>query len=67
MPNTLLELVLDMVTRHLPAGVDLSLTEPDEELIEFKFIPDGDIKALKGAIHELDNPRLKKTVRKIAK
>lgn len=49
-----------MVTRHLPAGVELSLTEPQEELIEFKFVPDGDIKALQNAIYDLDNPRLKK-------
>ena len=49
-----------MTTRHLPAGVELSLAEPDEDLIEFRYIPDGDVKALQDAVYDLENPRLKK-------
>ncbi|XP_067938624.1 small ribosomal subunit protein uS10m-like [Watersipora subatra] len=52
MANNITSLLLDMVTRHLPPGVELSLTEPSEELNEFKYVPDADIKALQ---NELDN------------
>lgn len=55
-----MSLVVDMITRHIPAGVELSLSEPDGDLMEFRYVPDGDIKALQEAVYDLDNPRLKK-------
>ena len=60
MPNNILSLILDMATRHIPAGVELTLTEPSDAINEFKYVPDGDVKALEEALYDLDNPRLKK-------
>ena len=49
-----LALVLDMMTRYLPAGVHLSLSEPDMDLIEFTYVPDVDLKALHKELEDLD-------------
>lgn len=54
MANTVVSLVLDMASRHLPSGVELSLTEPDEQLSEFRYVPDAELKALHEQLEELE-------------
>lgn len=58
LPNNIISLMVDMATRHLPAGVELTVGEPDEELIEFMYVPDADLIALKKELEDVENQDL---------
>lgn len=57
MSGTTLSLIMEMVPRHLPAGVQLFCSEPIDELEEFRYIPDHDIIALESEIAEIEKKR----------
>ena len=49
---------MDIAPRYLPAGVQLSFTEEDPELDEFRYVPDHEIEALEAEIEALEQKKL---------
>ena len=49
---------MDIAPRYLPAGVQLSFSEEDPELDEFRYVPDHEIEALEAEIEALEQKKL---------